>query len=163
MSFGNVILTKIQVYQFISFLALFIFSYIFVQGTRAGRSIRAIGDNPVLFKSLGLTERWVKGMVFVIGSAIAGVASILTGLDVGIDPYIGMFALLNAVVAVIIGGIKELEGVVLGAFLIGIMQNLVIYQFSARWESAVTFFILIIVLLYKSGGLFVVKRMVEEV
>jgi branched-chain amino acid transport system permease protein len=162
LSFGNVILTKIQIYQFISFLMLFILSYSFIQGTKAGRAIRAIGDNPVLFKAIGLNEKRVKIMVFSIGSAIAAMASILTGLDVGIDPYIGMFALLNAVVAVIIGGIKRLEGVVLGAFLIGIIQNLVIWQFSARWESAVTFFILVMVLLYKSGGLFVVKRRVEE-
>ncbi len=162
LSFRNIILTKIQVYQFISFLILLILSYFFVQGTKAGRAIRAIGDNPILFKAIGLNEKWVKGMVFTIGSAIAALASILTGLDVGIDPHIGMFVFLNAVVAVIIGGIKKLEGVVLGAFLIGVMQNLVIWRFSARWESAVTFFILVIVLLYKSGGLFVVKRRVEE-
>jgi len=73
-----------------------------------------------------------------------------------------MFAILNAVVAVIIGGIKRLEGVALGALLIGILQNLVIWQFSARWESAVTFLVLVAVLLYKSGGLFVVKTRVEE-
>jgi branched-chain amino acid transport system permease protein len=162
LSLGNVILTKIQVNQFLSFLALFIVSYIFVQKTKAGRAIRAIGDNPLLFKAIGLNEKRVKMMVFSIGSAIAALASLLTGLDVGIDPHIGMFALLNAVVAVIIGGIKRLEGVVFGAFLIGIMQNLIIWQFSARWESAVTFLILITVLLYKSGGLFVVKRRVEE-
>jgi len=161
-SFWNTILTRIQVYQFLSFLTLFILSYLFVQGTKAGRAIRAIGDNPVLFKAIGLNERWVKGLVFAIGSAIAAVASILSGLDVGIDPHIGMLVLLNAVVAVIIGGVKKLEGVVLGAFLIGVLQNLVIWQFSARWESAVTFFILVVVLLYKSGGLFVVKRRVEE-
>jgi len=160
---GNVILTEIQIYQFLSLLILFIFSYLFVQWTRAGRAIRAIGDNPILFKAIGLNERQVKIMVFSIGSAIAAVSSILTGLDVGIDPHIGMFALLNAVVAVIIGGIKRLEGVVLGAFLIGIIQNLVIWRFSARWESAVTFLILAIVLLYKSGGLFVIKRRVEEI
>lgn len=162
-NFGNIILTKMQGYQFASFLAILAVSYLFVQGTKTGRTIRAIGDNPILFKAIGLNERWVKGMVFAIGSAIAGLASILTGLDVGIDPHIGMFALLNAIVAVIIGGIKRLEGVVLGALLIGVIQNLVIWQFSARWESAVTFLILVIVLLYKSGGLFVVKRRVEEV
>lgn len=162
-NFGNIILTKIQVYQLVSFLTLLTASYFFVQGTKTGRTIRAIGDNPILFKAIGLNERWVKGIVFSIGSAIAPVASILTGLDVGIDPHIGMFALLNAVVAVIIGGIKRLEGVVLGALLIGVIQNLVIWQFSARWESAVTFLILVTVLLYKSGGLFVIKRRVEEV
>lgn len=162
LSFGNIIITKIQIYQFLSFLILFILSYLFVQGTKAGRAIRAIGDNPVLFKAIGLNERQVKVMVFSIGSAAAALAAILTGMDVGIDPYIGMLVLLNAVVAVIIGGIKKLEGVVLGAFLIGVMQNLVIWKFSAKWESAVTFFVLVIVLLYKSGGLLVVKKRAEE-
>jgi len=160
--FWDIILTKIQIYQVISFLVLLVLSYFFVKGTKAGRAIRAIGDNSRLFKALGLNERWVKGMVFCIGSAVAGLASVLTGLDVGIDPHIGMFAVLNAVVAVIIGGIKRLEGVALGALLIGILQNLVIWQFSARWESAVTFLVLVAVLLYKSGGLFVVKTRVEE-
>lgn len=159
---GSVVITKIQLYQFISFLILSVFSYLFVQKTKTGKVIRAIGDNPVLFRAIGLNEKKVKIMVFFIGSAIAALASVLTGLDVGIDPYIGMLALLNAVVAVIIGGVKRLEGVVLGAFLIGILQNLVIWKFSARWESAVTFFILVLVLLYQSGGLFVVKRRVEE-
>ncbi len=162
LSFGSIILAEIQVYQFFSFLILFIFSYFFVEKTKTGKAIRAIGENSVLFKALGLNEHGVKAMVFAIGSAIAAIASILTGLDVGIDPHIGMLALLNAVVAVIIGGIKRLEGVVLGAFLIGIMQNLVIWQFSARWESAVTFLILVTVLMYRSGGLFVLKRRVEE-
>jgi len=161
-SFGNIIIIKIQIYEFISFLILLMASYLFVKRTKSGRAIRAIGDNPLLFKAIGLNEKWVKGMVFVIGSAIAGVASILAGLDVGIDPRIGMSALLNAVVAVIVGGVKKIEGVVLGAFLIAIIQNLVIWQFSARWESAATFLVLVIVLLYKSGGLLVVKRRIEE-
>lgn len=162
LSFGDIILTRIQAYQFISFLVLSMVSWFFVKSTKAGRSIRAIGDNSRLFKALGLDERWVKGMVFGIGSSMAVLASTLTGLDVGIDPYMGMLALLNAIVAVIIGGIKRLEGVVLGALLIGVLQNIVIWQFSARWESAVTFLALAAVLLYKSGGLLVVKRRVEE-
>jgi branched-chain amino acid transport system permease protein len=162
-SFGNAILTEIQVYQFVVFAVLFPASYFLIKATKLGRAIRAIGDNPSLFKSLGLNERLVKALVFAIGSAIAGSSSILSGLDVGIDPHMGMVPLLNAVVAVIIGGIKRLDGVVIGALLIGIVQNLVIWQFSARWESAVTFLVLITVLLYRSGGLFVVKKRVEEI
>jgi len=162
LSFGVLILTKIQINQFISFLALFMLSAFFVKRTKAGRFIRAIGNNPKLYTALGLNEKTIKGLAFLIGSSIAAYASILIGLDVGINPHAGMFALLNAVVAVIIGGIKRIEGVVLGALLIGIIQNLVIWQFSARWESAVTFMLLVAVLLYKSGGLFVVKRRIEE-
>ena len=161
-SFGEIILTPIQGWQFCSFLGLFFFSYVVVHWIKAGRIIRAIGDNPALFKAIGLSEKWAKGMAFAIGSAFAACASILSGLDVGIDPQMGMLVLLNSVVAVIIGGVKRLEGVVFGGLLIGVIQNLVVWRFSARWESAVTFLVLMSVLLYKSGGLFMIKRRVEE-
>ena len=76
-SFGNIILTRVQLYQFLSLLILFIISYAFVHMTKIGSEIKAIGDNLELFKAIGLDERWVKGMVFIIGSAMAGIASVL--------------------------------------------------------------------------------------
>ena len=69
-SLGDIILIKIQVYQFIAFLIVLCFSYFFVQKTRAGRQIRAIGDNPLLFKALGHNEKHIKTIVFFIGSAL---------------------------------------------------------------------------------------------
>ena len=158
----GVVFTKLQITQLIIFVIIFIASFFFVQKTKIGRTIRAIGNNPLLFKVIGLNDRFVKGIAFLIGSAIASVAAILTSLDVGIDPHIGMISFLNAIVAVIIGGIKRLEGVVLGAYLIGITQSLSVWLFPGKWAPAITFFILSIVLLYKSGGLFTIKGRVEE-
>ena len=160
---GSVIIAKIQLIQFLSFLGVLIFTRVFLVKAKAGKLIRAIGDNSLLFKSLGLNEKAVKFMVFAIGSGIAGFCAILFAMDVGIDPYMGMNALLTAVVALILGGVKKIKGVVLGALMLGILQNLFVWKFSAQWEPAVTFLVLAIVLLYNSGGLIVVKKRVEEI
>lgn len=159
---GDVILTKIQIVQIFTFLILAILSVFFMHYTRIGKTIQAMGCNANLLEFCGVNLQKIRFIIFAIGSFFAGVASILTGLDVGIDPYMGMMPLLNAVTAVILGGIKRIEGIIAGAFFIGITQNLVIWYFSGRWESVVTFSILIIFFLYQSGGIIKVKKRAEE-
>lgn len=159
---GDVILTKIQIAQCITFIILSILSIFFIHYTRIGKTIQAMGCNAKLLEFCGINLQKMRFVVFAIGSFFSGTASILTGLDVGIDPYMGMMPLLNAVTAVILGGIKRIEGIIAGAFFIGITQNLVIWYFSGRWESVVTFSILIIFFLYQSGGIIKIKKRAEE-
>jgi len=61
--------------------------------------------------------------------------------------------LLNAVVALIIGGVGRFEAPVLGGVLIGVLQALVVYFSSARWQDAVTFLLLILFLLLRPQGI----------
>ena len=159
---GDVILTKIQIAQFFTFIILSILSIFFIHYTRIGKTIQAMGCNANLLEYCGVNLQKLRFIIFAIGSFFASIASILTGLDVGIDPYMGMMPLLNAVTAVILGGIKRIEGIIAGAFFIGITQNLVIGYFSGRWESVVTFSILILFFLYQSGGIFKMKKRAEE-
>ena len=69
------------------------------------------------------------------------------------DPYVGMPMLLNAVVALIIGGVGRFEAPVIGGLLIGVLQALVVYVASARWQDAVTFLLLIAFLLFRPQGI----------
>ena len=69
---------------------------------------------------------------------------------------------MNAGVATIIGGVQSLEGAALGAVLLGLLQNLVTWQFGHQWSPAATFGILILFLLLKPEGLLAVARRVEE-
>lgn len=159
---GEIILTKTQVVQFFAFLLLSILSIIFMHATRIGKTIQAMGCNARLLEFSGVNLQKMRYIVFAIGSFFAGIAAILTGLDVGLDPYMGMTPLLNAVTAVILGGVKRIEGAIAGAFFIGISQNLVVGYFSGRWESVVTFSILIVFFLYQSGGVLKMKKRAEE-
>jgi branched-chain amino acid transport system permease protein len=159
---GSVILTRIQVATGITFVLLFVGLAIILKKTNLGKLIRAMRDNPQLISVLGINPRKIRLLVFSIGSALAAFAAILMGLDVGVDPNIGMAAILNGAVAVIIGGIGNFEGAALGALLLGILQSLAIWKISSRWQEAITFLVLILFLLFRPEGILGKRRRIEE-
>jgi branched-chain amino acid transport system permease protein len=161
-SIGSLILTQIQVATAIAFIALFSGLIILLKKTRLGKIIRAMRDDPQLVSVMGINPRRVRRVVFALGSALAAVAAMLLGLDVGVDPNIGMAAVLNGAVAVIIGGVGIFTGAALGALLLGILQSLAIWQASARWQDMVTFLVLILFLLFRPEGILGVRRRIEE-
>ncbi|MDZ7369531.1 MAG: branched-chain amino acid ABC transporter permease [candidate division KSB1 bacterium] len=161
-SIGSLILTQIQVATAIVFVALFIGLIVLLKKTRLGKIIRAMRDDSQLVSVMGINPRRVRRVVFAMGSALAAVAAMLLGLDVGIDPNIGMAAVLNGAVAVIIGGVGIFTGAAVGALLLGILQSLAIWQASARWQDMVTFLVLILFLLFRPEGILGVRRRIEE-
>jgi branched-chain amino acid transport system permease protein len=161
-TFGGVILTRVQLAAVVSFLLLFAALILLLRRTRLGVTVRALRDDRDLISAMGVNPRRVRWAVFALGSALAAVAAMLAGLDVGIDPNIGMTALLNGAVGVIIGGIGIFEGAALGGLAIGILQSLIIWQLSARWQYAVTFVLLIVFLLFRPQGVFGGRRRAEE-
>lgn len=84
---------------------------------------------------------------------IAGLAGILYGLDTGIEPTMGLSLLLKGVIASIIGGIGNVYGGVLGAFLLGFVENFGIWKISGEWKDAIAFVVLILFLLFRPNGL----------
>ncbi len=158
---GPVILTRIQIISIISFLIVSIFFFIF-RHLKYGRIILAFSNNPKLTEVLGWSPYKIRVLVFGFGSILAGVSACLSGLDTGIDPNIGMSALLVSAVSVIIGGVKIFEGAILGGILLGLLQSLVVWQFSARWMDFFTFVILILFLLLRPQGLLGKKIRLEE-
>lgn len=159
---GPVILTKIQIISAAVTVLILISVFVFLKKHKYGRAIRALSDNPNLVSVLGMNVRKIRLLVFGIGSFLAALAAIFIGLDVGIDPYIGLSALLSGAVAVIIGGVGIFEGAIAGAFLLGLLQNLLIWKISTRWEDAITLLILIIFLLFRPQGILGRKARVEE-
>jgi branched-chain amino acid transport system permease protein len=161
-SVGGVILTQIQVVTVGVAVVLFIGLVVLLRQTRLGQQLRAMRDDPELVSVVGLNPRALRRVVFALGSALAAVAAILLGLDVDIDPHIGLAAVLNGAVAVIIGGIGLFEGAALGALVLGLLQSVAVWQASARWQEAVTFGVLILFLLFRPQGILGKKRRMEE-
>lgn len=150
--FGGVI-TQTQFIIFV--LAIIVMSAIglIFRYTLFGKAIKAIGDDEEVSKIVGLNTNKIIGWVFFIGSAIAGFAGILIGFDTGIEPTIGMSLLLKGVIASIIGGIGNVYGGVLGAFLLAFIENFGIWQISGEWKDAIAFAVLIIFLLFRPQGI----------
>lgn len=160
--FGSVILTRVQLLEVVAFLILFSLAVLLLRKTKLGKIIRALADNPNLVTVLGVDVRRVRIYIFALGSFLAGVASCLVAMDVGMDPHVGIGAFLIAAVAVIVGGVENFEGAVLGSFILAVLQNLMIWKVSAKWQNALVFLILILFLLFKPEGILGRKRRLEE-
>ena len=161
--FGNVILTRIQIVQFFAFILLFLLYLLSLRKIKFGKLIRAFANNPDLLSSCGIEILNLRILIFALSGVFAGVASCLVALDTGMDPNVGMPILLVGMVSLIIGGVGIFESAVIGGFLIGIIQNLVVWKISARWQDCITFLLLIIFLLFRPQGILGIRKRTEEI
>ncbi|NIA18441.1 MAG: branched-chain amino acid ABC transporter permease [Actinobacteria bacterium] len=153
--FGGVI-TQTQLIILISAIAIMTGLALLLKYTMFGKAIKAVSDDEEVSKIVGINTNKIIGYVFFIGSAVAGLAGILVGFDTGIEPTMGLSLLLKGVIASIVGGIGSIYGGVLGAFLLGFVENFGIWKISGEWKDAIAFGLLIIFLLFRPQG--IVKR-----
>jgi branched-subunit amino acid ABC-type transport system permease component len=151
--FGGVI-TEIQLIMLFTVIITMILLALILKFTFFGKSVKAISDDEEVSRIVGINTNMVIGIVFFIGSALAGLAGILAGYDTGLEPTMGMSLLLKGVIASIIGGIGNVYGGVLGAFLLGFVENFGIWKISGEWKDAIAFGLLIIFLLFRPQGIF---------
>jgi branched-chain amino acid transport system permease protein len=129
-------------------------SYI-VQGTRAGKAMRATAQDQDAARLMGIDVDRTISFTFAIGGALAGAAGLLWLESVGSSRYDAGFQLgLIAFTAAVLGGIGNLNGAVLGGFLIGIIQSLNAGMgFGQQWDQTVVFSILIGLMVFKPEGI----------
>lgn len=89
---------------------------------------------------------------FGVGSALAGLAGTLVAMDVGMTPAMGLNALMMSVVATVVGGVRSVSGVTLGAVFLSLAQHLGAWKISSRWQDAIAFVILLAFLLVRPEG-----------
>jgi branched-chain amino acid transport system permease protein len=159
---GQIVLTRVQLLEIAAASVLLPLFVLLLNLTTSGKIIRAVRDYPSLASLVGINVPAVRLSVFALGSALAGVAAVLAALDVGVDPQAGMPVLLTAAVALIVGGVGTFEGPVVGGFILGLLQGVIVWFISARWNNAITFAVLIIFMLFRPAGLAGRRRRLEE-
>lgn len=146
-------ITQTQLFIFLSSIAIMFGLVVMINKTRIGKAIKAISDDEEVSKIVGIDTDKIIGYVFFIGSAIAGLGGIFVAFDTGIQPTMGLSLLLKGVIASIVGGIGNIYGAVLGAFLLGFAENFGIWKISGEWKEAVAFALLIAFLLFRPQGI----------
>lgn len=160
---GGVIVTNIKLTIFVVALALMLGLHLYVQRTWTGRAMRALSFNIDAAKLMGIDTNRVIRATFAIGSGLAAAGGILFGLDqITINPLMGVLTGLKAFVAAVLGGIGSIPGAVIGGLLIGLAEQLTAGYLSPEYRDAITFVILILILLLKPEGLLGTVR-VEKV
>lgn len=145
-------ITPIQIMTICVSAALVILLSIFLRKTKIGTSMRAVANDPMLASVSGINSNAVILRAFAIGSALAGLAGILVSLDIDMSPTMGMNALMMGIVAVIIGGVKSIPGIALGAMLLATAQHLGAWYIGSQWQDAIAFLILMVFLVVRPEG-----------
>ena len=95
-------------------------------------------------------------MTFAIGSALAGVASLLyVSSYPQITPFMGSMLGIKAFTAAVVGGIGSIPGAVIGGFILGMIEVMTRAYLSSSYADAIVFMVLIVVLIFKPTGIFV--------
>ena len=150
---GDLIVTTPQMYQAVIGCALLLISLVVLKWTNWGIRLRALSADETLFSTLGYNPNATRTWVFLLSGAFIAAASCLTVYDVGMDPNMGMTVLINAVVAMIVGGVGRYGTCILGGLTLGVLQSFTVYWFSSNWQNAVTFLMLLILLFLRPQGI----------
>ena len=136
-------------------LVLVVLLVFLIKKTKIGMAMRAVSRDFETSSLMGIDINYVISITFVIGCALAAIGSILYFSNyTGINPMSGAMPGLKAFVAAVFGGIGSVPGAVLGAFVIGICENLIKGAGWTTFSDAFTFVLLIVILMVKPTGLF---------
>ncbi|MBT0768881.1 branched-chain amino acid ABC transporter permease [Kineosporia sp. J2-2] len=126
-----------------------------VQRTRAGKAMRAVAQDQDAARLMGIDVDRTIAFTFAMGGALAGAAGLLYLQSIGTSNYnLGFRLGLIAFVAAVLGGIGNLQGAVLGGFIIGILQGLNDgLGLGQQWSQTVVFALLILLMVFKPEGI----------
>jgi len=127
-----------------------------VYKTKVGMAMRAVATDMETTSLMGVNIDRVIAITFAVGSALAAAGGIMWAIRFPqINPYMGIMPGLKAFIAAVFGGIGNIFGAMLGGFLLGMIEILVVafMPHIAGYRDAIAFAILIAVLLFKPTGL----------
>lgn len=127
-----------------------------VNRTRVGKAMRAASKDFETTRLMGINLDWIIGVTFLLGSMLAAAGGIMWAMKYPqVNPFMGVFPGLKAFIAAVLGGIGNIYGAVVGGFLLGLGEILIVALVPglAQYKDALAFFVLILVLLFRPTGL----------
>ncbi len=135
--------------------AILIALYFFLKKTKTGREMRATSQNRKGAMLVGIDVERIDVISFGLGCALAAAAGTLWVVSGQVfNPYIGSMPAVKAFTIIILGGLGSIPGAIIGGLLMGIAENGAAFLLGGIWKDAVSFIILIVVLVIRPTGLF---------
>jgi branched-subunit amino acid ABC-type transport system permease component len=125
----------------------------FLAFTRAGKTMRAVADNPMLASLKGIDAVRIGRIASFVGLGLVGFGGMLIALDTQVDPLTGFRVLLSIFAAAVVGGLGSIPGAVAGAFLIGIGEEMSLLVLPATYRGAVGFLAILLMLSFRPAGI----------
>ena len=143
------------------FLALFLFV---MNRTRLGLEVRAVTQNPRMAASMGINPDKINMLTFGFGSGIAGIAGVAIGLYAKVTSEMGSDYIVQSFMTVVVGGVGNIWGTLLGATLVGTLQKGIEWLNPSNTLAAQTYMILFIILFiqFRPRGIIALKGRAAE-
>ena len=125
--------------------------------TSFGRQIRATVQNRDLAETMGVSTRRVDRITFFVGSGLAGLGGVAVSLISGTNPNLGRTYIISAFLVVVAGGLGQLKGTVIAAFVVGVATAFFSDWTSASMAQVATFALVVVFLQLRPQGLFTVR------
>jgi len=127
--------------------------------TSLGRQMRALADNFDLAETTGIDTNRVVIYTWILSAGLAGLAGVLVVGSIGsLNPNTGFALLLPLFAAVVVGGIGNAYGALAGGLIIGLTQEWSTLPIPPQWKVAVSFIVLVAVLIFRPQGIFGSER-----
>ena len=150
---GDVALRALDFGIFALVAAAFGALYLWLHRTDTGLEVRGLTDNADLATVVGVDVRRTRHSIFLVASALAGLAGVLTAYDTGLVPSSGFKTLFIGVVAVILGGVRNiLLGTIVGAACLGLLTAFAGFFFP-EWITFTIFLIMIVLIIVRPQGI----------
>jgi len=136
-----------------------------INKSKSGLAMRAVSKDMETARLMGVDINKTISFTFAIGSMLAAVGAIMWGMKYPpINPYIGLLPGLKCFIAAVLGGIGNIKGAVLGGFLLGLVEVMIVALVPALsgYKDAIAFVVLILILLVKPTGL-IGEKVIEKV
>jgi branched-chain amino acid transport system permease protein len=151
---AGVTLPLYRAFVFAAGLAAILATWWLVYRTQLGAVLRATAVDPAMVASLGVPVRWVYGLTFLYGCALAGLAGVLLGPIYAVFPTMGHDFLVMAFAVVIVGGMGSIVGAVVAALLLAQVQGIASLWIPPVWAETLVYAVMLLVLVARPGGLF---------
>ena len=155
LTFGHLNVTAVQIgIVGISFL-LMVILLVVMRRTQLGRALRAIAESPKAAALLGINVEGLFLLTSFAAAALGGVAGVLVGLSFNaISPFMGQPMLHKGIAVIILGGMGDIRGAMIGGLFLGFAEVMSVAYLSSDFRDAIAFGLLFLILLIRPSGMF---------
>lgn len=151
---GSATIAPERVLVIVVTIAVLISLDVFISRSRLGKAMRATSQDREAASFMGISVNRIISVTFLVGSALAGIGGVLTGMYyTQVDFGMGFSLGIKAFTAAVLGGIGNLRGAVLGALILATAETFGAAFISTTYKDVIALVLLIVLLLFKPSGL----------
>jgi branched-subunit amino acid ABC-type transport system permease component len=139
-------------------IAAMIVVYFILRHTALGRAMRAVADNPSLAAARGIQRESIVRWTWGITGGLTAIAGVLAGMDRAIDPLLGWNYIVSTFAAAILGGLGNPVGAVIGALVVGVVEETSTLFMPPNYRQVVSFCAIALLLILRPQGLLGMAR-----